>query len=172
MKQVFHAALALAATAAACTAHAHIHLEYGVGNAGSSYKATFQLGHGCSGSATRQISVDIPPGVTGVRPMPKPGWTLELQRAASQGQAPGAVTRVTWAARTPADVLPDSHYDEFVLVGRLPAAAGRIHWPVRQVCEQGRADWTEVPQAGQQAGELKLPAPALDVLPAAGGHKH
>jgi uncharacterized protein YcnI len=55
----------------------------------------------------------------------------------------------------------------------MPAQPGTLYWPVRQVCEEGRADWVEVPQAGQKFGELKSPAALLEVLPGAGaGHAH
>ncbi|HYF44207.1 MAG TPA: YcnI family protein [Ramlibacter sp.] len=144
-------------------AFAHVNLEYGVAPAGSSYKATFKVGHGCDKSPTRQVSVDIPAGVKNAKPMPKPGWTLEVQPA-----------RITWTARTAADMLPDAHYDEFVLVARMPEQPGTLHWPVRQVCESGRHDWIEVPRPGQNPADLKSPAPALEILPGsgAGGHKH
>ncbi|WP_336298422.1 YcnI family copper-binding membrane protein [Ramlibacter tataouinensis] len=148
--------------------------------AASSYKATFKVGHGCGPSATRQLSVAIPDGVSGARPMPKPGWTVAVERAplakpvSSHGRTlTDRVARITWTARTPADALPSDQYDEFVLVAQLPAQAGTLHWPVSQVCEQGRTDWTQVLQPGQPASELQQPAAALEILPAAGGgHRH
>lgn len=162
-------AAALAATAAA----AHVTLEYQVAHAGASYKASFRVGHGCGDSATRQLVVDIPVGVRGAHPMPKPGWDLAIDRAPRPGPAAATdVTRVTWTARSTADALPSAHYDEFVLVARMPAEAGTLYWPVRQLCEQGRADWTEVPVAGQKLSDLKSPAALLEVLPGAGGHAH
>jgi uncharacterized protein YcnI len=170
---------ALAASAAAC-ASAHVVLEYQVAPAGSSYKATFKIGHGCGAAPTRQVSVAIPAGVLSTHPMPKPGWNVEIQR----GKLPQPVTlhgrtvtedvqRVTWTARTPAEMLPSDQYDEFVLAAELPAHEGRIYWPVSQVCEAGREDWAEIPVAGQDAAQLKKPAPILDLLPASGGgHQH
>jgi uncharacterized protein YcnI len=82
--------------------------------------------------------------------------------------------RVTWTARTPADMLPHDQYDEFVVVARTPAKPGTVYWPVNQVCESGRNDWVEVPKPGQKLSELKSPAAALEILPSAdaGGHKH
>ena len=61
-------------------ASAHTVLEYQVATAGQSYKATFKVGHGCGASPTREIVVDIPAGVQGAKPMPKPGWRLEVVR--------------------------------------------------------------------------------------------
>lgn len=167
MQAIFRCA-ARAAFLIACSSHAHVTLEYQVAPAASSYKATFRVGHGCGTSPTRQVAVAIPPGVQGAKPMPKPGWQIDMQRDGDQ------VRRIMWTARTAADALPDGQYDEYVLMARMPAAAGTIHWPVEQVCIQGRHDWTEVPAAGQDRKALKSPAPALEILPAAGagGHAH
>ncbi|MFL6694167.1 MAG: YcnI family protein [Ramlibacter sp.] len=167
------------ALVAASAAQAHVGLEYEVAPAGSSYKATFQVGHGCGASATRQFSVTLPAGVLEARPMPKAGWALEIQRdklaepVARQGRTlTERVGRVTWTARTAADALPSDQYDEFALMTQLPAEPGTLAWPVTQVCETGRADWAEVPRPGQSAHELKNPAPVLQLLPAAGGGHH
>jgi len=168
------AALGLAASA-------HTVLEYQVASAGQSYKATFKVGHGCGVSPTRQIVVDIPAGVQGAKPMPKPGWRLEVTRAklaqpyTSHGRTISEdVTRISWTAKTAEDMLPNGHYDEFVLLGTLPAQAGMMYWPVQQVCEQGRLDWTEVPKPGQKLSDVKSPAAALEIMPSAGaaGHSH
>ena len=154
-------------------------LEYQVAPAGASYKAAFKVGHGCGASPTRQIAVDIPAGMRGARPMPKPGWTLDVQREklaqpyTSHGRSiTDDVVRVTWTAKTPEDMLPNAHYDEFVLVATTPEKAGPVYWPVRQVCAEGRNDWTEVPKPGQKLHDLKSPAALLEVLPQAGGAGH
>lgn len=175
-----HALLFLPVLFAAAAASAHVGLEYEVAPAGSMYKATFQIGHGCGASATRQVVVTLPPGVLEARPMPKPGWTLEIQReklpepVTRQGRTVNErVARIAWTAKSAADALPSDQYDEFVLMAALPAEAGTLAWPLAQVCESGRSDWNEVPRPGQSAHELKNPAPRLEVLPAAGGgHKH
>ncbi|HEY1227811.1 MAG TPA: YcnI family protein [Ramlibacter sp.] len=172
--------LLLSTAFVAATASAHVGLEYHVAPANAMYKATFQVGHGCGPSPTRQIAVTPPAGVLDARPMPKPGWSLEIQReklaepVMRQGRAVNErVARITWTAKTPADALPSEQYDEFVVMAALPAQAGTLAWPVSQVCDAGRADWNEVPRAGQSAHELKNPAPLLEVLPAAdGGHHH
>lgn len=170
MKLLSSPAAAAAAAIACCAAplaHAHVTLEYPVGFAASAYKATFRVGHGCGASPTRQVTVQIPAGVRGAKPMVKPGWSAEAVRDAD-------VVRITWTARTPADVLPADHYDEFVLVATLPSAPGTLYWPVSQVCNEGRLDWTETPAPGRSAKELKAPAAALEVMPAgpAGAHAH
>jgi uncharacterized protein YcnI len=153
---------------AAGATQAHVTLEYQVAHAGSGYKASFKVGHGCGAFGTRQLVVDIPAGVRSAHPMPKPGWQLAIEQAA------GDVARVTWTARSGDAVLASAHYDEFVLVARMPDQAGTLYWPVRQVCEEGRADWVDIPAPGQKLSDLKAPAALLEVLPAggAGGHSH
>jgi uncharacterized protein YcnI len=170
-------AIALACTAAA--AQAHIHLEYAVAPAGSTYKASFQVGHGCGASPTRQFIIEIPPGVRSARPMPKAGWQLDVRReplappVTHRGRTVTEdVTSITWTARGRDDMLASAHYDEFVLVATLPQQAGPLFWPVRQVCEEGRHDWVEVPAPGARNAELKSPAPQLDILPSGPGAGH
>ena len=174
-------ALALCTTGTFHAANAHVVLEYQVAPAGSTYKASFKVGHGCGSSPTRQVVVDIPAGVRGARPMPKPGWALEVRREklaqpfTSHGRSiTEDVTRISWTAKTREDALAAAHYDEFVLVATMPQEAGALYWPVRQVCEEGRNDWVEVPAAGQKLSDLKSPAALLEILPAgtAAGHHH
>jgi uncharacterized protein YcnI len=165
---------------AAAAAQAHVGLASPSAPAGSSFKATFQVGHGCGPSATRQVGVTLPVGVIEARPMPKPGWSLEIQReklaqpVARDGRTIAErVARITWTARTAGDALPSDQYDEFVLMAQLPNVRGALAWPVAQVCDTGRIDWAEVPRPGQLPRDIKNPAPVLELLPASrSGHKH
>lgn len=164
---------------AAFAAQAHITLEYQAAAAGSYYKATFRVMHGCAGSPTRQIVVDVPPGVLGARPMPHPGWNVDVLRenlaqpVTDHGRTVTEdVSRVSWSARTREDFLANAHYDEFVLMARMPSKPGPLYWKVSQVCEQGRTDWAEVPSANQPAGALRYPAAVLEILPAGAGGAH
>src|SRR5437868_51556 len=81
----FSLALRAVFTGAACAiawpAVAHIALEQGTAPAGGVYKAVFQVSHGCNGSATTGVTVQIPVGYQGARPYPKAGWTLTTQTA-------------------------------------------------------------------------------------------
>ena len=60
-------------TLAISQAAAHVTLENREATIGSSYKAVFVVPHGCAGSATVRIAVQIPDGVIAVKPMPKAG---------------------------------------------------------------------------------------------------
>ena len=170
------AALALLSQAT----QAHVTLEYPVATAGQGYKATFKIAHGCGSSPTRVVEVDIPAGGRGAKPPPQPGWPPGVPRRPLGQPYPSHrrtitedTTRIRWSAKTEADQLSSQHYDEFVLVATLTAQAGRLYWPVRQVCPQGRLDWTERPGPGQTWHDLASPAAELELMPAASGaHKH
>ncbi len=181
IKSIANCALCIGAIAAFPSAQAHVTLEYQVAMAGSAYKATFKVGHGRGASPIRQIVVTIPPGVRGAKPMPKPGWAIAIEReklaqpVTDHGRSVTEdVSRITWTAKTRDDYLQNAHYDEFGLQARLPAKPGPLYWPVSQVCEEGRTDWAELPQAGQKLSDLKAPAAYLEILPAdgAGAHNH
>ena len=138
-------ALWIAALLAAPLAHAHIIVAPASAPAGAHQTLVFQVGHGCDGSATTGITVQLPDGVT-AKPMPKPGWTITI-----------AAREITWRGGP----LPDAYYDEFTLQAKLPDAPGRYAFKVGQQCEKGRTDWADVDPAS------KTPAPVLEVTPAA-----
>jgi uncharacterized protein YcnI len=138
-------ALWIAALLAAPLAHAHITVAPATAPAGAYQTLVFKVGHGCAGSATTGITVQLPEGVT-AKPMPKAGWTIAL-----------APREISWRGGP----LPDAYYDEFTLQARLPDAPGRLVFKVGQQCEKGRVDWADVDPAS------KTPAPVLEVVPAA-----
>ncbi len=175
--------MALAATFSLLSAsvQAHVTLEQPRAEAGSAYKAVLRIGHGCDGSPTRALSVRVPAGFRGAKPMPKPGWTVTIRREAlaepyeSHGRKVGDdVAEITWQADAGGAGLPDAYYDEFVLRGQAPLAVGPAWFRVRQVCDKGSIDWAELPPVDGAARELKAPAARLDVTapdPHA-GHAH
>ena len=160
----------------ATNAGAHAILVTPKAEAGSFYKAAIGITHGCAGTPTREVTVLIPAGVTGAKPMPKPGWTIDIERSKlttpreSHGrQVLEEVTKIRWSGGS----LPNAYYDEFSLVATLPAQAGPLYWQVSQACDQGRYDWVEIPAPGQDARELKSPALRLELTPAMHmGHQH
>ena len=162
----------------ACSmASAHVVLEAKQAKVGTGYKAVFGVPHGCDGQATTEVSIDIPEGIIGVKPMPKAGWTLALEKAPyartykfHHGETKSeGVKRVTWSGGS----LPDEYFDQFVLstfvAGELEPGA-TLHFPVTQKCASGEQRWSEIPAAGQAAHSLKHPAPQL--LLAGGDDQH
>ncbi|SEB90307.1 Uncharacterized protein YcnI [Rhizobiales bacterium GAS191] len=161
------AILALSATAAL----AHVTLETQQTPAGGAYKAVFRVPHGCDGSATVKLRVQIPPGVISVKPMPKPGWTLETVKGKYEKTydyygtpTSEGVKEVVWSAGK----LPDEFYDEFVLRGYLTPDLKpdtTLYFPVVQECEKGVHRWIEIPAEGKTAEDYETPAPSVKLLP-------
>lgn len=168
------------AAALATAAQAHVTLESPKAAAGSTYKAVLKVGHGCEGSPTHTVTVQIPSGLSGAKPVPKAGWTLSLRKEKlgtpyeSHGrQVTEDVVEVSWKANTRADWLEDAWYDEFTVRGQLPPTAGPLWFKVSQVCEKGRWDWAEVPKEGMSTQGLRAPAALLEVQATSHtGHAH
>lgn len=178
MKQKIALLLGCLTLWSAQTASAHITLEQESAPAGSAYKAVFRVGHGCDGSATNSITVQIPAGFQNAKPMPKPGWSLKVKRAKLQQPYNlyghwifEDVIEVQWRAGGMAHTLPDAYYDEFILRGSLPPSGGPMWFRVIQDCEQGRKMWVQIPAQGISTEGLKEPAALLMVEPTAPGPK-
>ncbi len=157
---------------------AHIVLSEPTAIAGSYYKASLRVGHGCNGSSTKGISVQVPAGFQGAKPQPKAGWTLATRKAKlatpylSHGKTVTEdVVELRWTAASQEAALPDDQFDEFAFMGRLPDRAGPLWVKVLQTCESGQNDWSEVPAHGTSTRGLKSPAALLDVQ-LAPSHEH
>lgn len=154
----------------ASAAFAHVTLETRQAEVGSSYKAVLRVPHGCDGKATTALRVRIPEGVISVKPMPKPGWELATVTGKYEkgytyhgASVDEGVTEIDWTGGE----LPDAFYDEFVftawLTDSLPAGE-KLYFPVVQECGDAADRWIEIPAAGQDAHDLKLPAPGLTLI--------
>ncbi|HEY8245779.1 MAG TPA: DUF1775 domain-containing protein [Hyphomicrobium sp.] len=174
------AAAALLCLAGSCgAASAHVSLEAKQAKVGAGYKAVLGVPHGCQGSPTTEVIVDIPEGVVGVKPMPKPGWTLSLQKgpyarsyAFHHGETKSdGVKQVTWSGGS----LPDEYFDQFVLstfiAGELEPGS-KLYFPVTQKCVSGEQRWSEVPAEGQDAHSLEHPAPQVILVAREEKHDH
>lgn len=157
--------------ALAYTCHAHVSLEQRSAPAGSSYKATLRIGHGCDGSATTLVRIFVPDSMRGAKPMPKAGWTLTAPRVplAQAYELHGQriaddVREITWRGGP----LPNDWVEEFSFVATLPSTPGPVAIRVLQECESGRIEWFDATQPGEKPP--RWPAAVLDVLP--GGSPH
>ena len=165
-----------AASALICTsiASAHITLESQQTPVGSSYKAVLRVPHGCKGSATVAVRVRIPEGYLDVKPVPKPGWKLDVAKgkypksmSLRDSKVSEGVTEVDWSGGN----LPDAYYDEFVLTGYISddlPAGQTMYFPIVQECERGVNRWIEIPAAESPQvdhSEESEPAAALKLLP-------
>jgi uncharacterized protein YcnI len=163
--------IAAGTTLAASSAHAHVTLENRTAAPGSYYKAVFAVPHGCAGSATVKIRVQIPEGVIAVKPMPKAGWNVETVKGkyTASFEHHGAtisegVKEVIWSGGK----LADDNYDEFIAATYLTATLKpntTLYFPVVQECEQGASRWIDIPQEGKPAHDSKSPAPGVKLVP-------
>jgi uncharacterized protein YcnI len=165
--------LAAIAWLTASPAGAHISLENKQATIGAAYKAVFAVPHGCAGSATTRIRVQIPEGVIAVKPMPKAGWTVDVVNGKYAGEydyhgaklSEGA-KEVVWSGGK----LPDGNYDEFVISTYLTTGLkpnSMLYFPVVQECEQGVSRWIDIPADGHAAHghDGKSPAPGVKLMP-------
>ena len=153
-------------------ASAHVSLETKQAAIGASYKAVFAVPHGCAGSPTVKIRVQIPEGVIAVKPMPKAGWNVDVVEGQYSSEydyhgnkVSSGAKEVVWSGGK----LPDHNYDEFVIStfltdGLKPNTT--LYFPVVQECEKGVSRWIEIPAEGvAHSREGKSPAPGVKLLP-------
>ena len=173
MRMLRGAGALLALLPAVATAHATLETEKAPAN--SFYKAIVRIGHGCDGSPTTAVRVQIPEGLIAVKPMPKAGWELTTT-AGDYAQAydyygtalTSGVKEVAWTGGS----LPDEFYDEFVLRGRLTdfAPGTLVYFPIVQECAAGVHRWIEIPAAGESPDDYDEPAPSVTIVEGEGGH--
>lgn len=166
----FIAGLVLTLSTTAALAHATLERKEASPNA--SYRGVVQITHGCDGQPTNRVSVTIPEGIIGAKPMPKPGWTLSTEKGAYaraypyyHGDIREGVKTITWTGGR----LPDDQVDEFTFLARVSdayAPGSTVYFPVEQDCATGQYRWTEIPAAGQDAHALKSPAPGVRIAAA------
>jgi periplasmic copper chaperone A len=146
---------------------AHVGLEIREATAGSYYHATFNVPHGCAGSATTAITVEVPPEIVTAKPQPKPGWTLRItheklpQPVTVEGnQLTERVKEVSWSGGK----LPDQEFDSFTMMVHLPDHAGPLYFPTVQHCESGETRWTDMPPAGKTSRDVPHPPPVVTLV--------
>ena len=160
------------ATFGVSSASAHVTLENRQAAVGTYYKAVFAVPHGCAGSATVKVRVQIPEGVIAVKPMPKPGWSVEAIKGkyAADYDYHGTklsegVKEVVWSGGK----LPDDNYDEFIVSSYLTGGLKpntMLYFPVVQECEQGVSRWIDIPVEGDaDHSNDRSPAPGVKLMP-------
>jgi periplasmic copper chaperone A len=157
-----------AIVALSTAAFAHASLEEKQATIGGSYKASVLIGHGCDGQATHTVRVTIPEGFYNVKPMPKPGWTLETVTGAYEkpyvshgNESTEGVKEIIWSD----GALEDAWFDTFVFRGSFGAdlAPGEFFFPTVQTCADGELAWTDTTGGdGEPAPKLMLVAGESD----------
>ena len=130
-------------------ARAHISPDPSEALAGSEESISFTVEHGCDGSPTVQLDMQVPDGVSDIVPEPADGWSASVD-----GQV------VTFVGGP----LPDDEELTFAVRMLLPDTPDvTIHFPFVQRCEVGEIRWIDVPTDGA-GSELDEPAPALRLV--------
>jgi uncharacterized protein YcnI len=166
------AALALVALAGSPAA-AHVTGTPSTTAAGAYTVVTFSVGHGCEGSPTTRLEIQVPEQVTSVTPTRNPLYELEknieqLDEPVTDAHGNEITERVASISYTADTPLPEGQRDTFELSFQIPEdAAGEVlAFPTVQTCEQGRTGWTQLPEEGQDADELDTPAPYFEITAA------
>lgn len=154
----------LALTAVPLAASAHVTVTPSGTAAGSYTVLTFAFSHGCEGSPTTALAIDIPESTESVSPTLNPNYTIEKVADGDR------TSQVVYTAITPVE---DGYRDTIELSMRLPddAAGETLSFPVLQTCEVGETNWNQVPEEGEE--EPESPAPVIVVTEATGDeHGH
>lgn len=171
-----------AAAAAAVTflvaapASAHVTVTPTETAAGAYTVLTFSNGHGCEGSPTKQVTIQIPEGINDVTPTRQPFYDVKVTTEklaepvedAHGNKLTERESTVVYTAKTP---LPDGFRDAFEISLQLPEEEGTLAFPTIQTCEKGETAWIEETPEGATE-EPENPAPAFEVTAAEGGDGH
>ena len=174
MSRTGHSLLLIAlGVLATSPAGAHVTLGANQATIGADYKAVFAVPHGCAGSPTIKLRVQIPEGVIAVKPLPKDGWKVDVVNGKYsagydyQGaKLSEGAKEVVWSGGK----LRDHVRDEFVISTYLASGLKpdtMLYFPVVQECEQGVSRWIDIPADGTAAHEHegKSPAPGIKLMP-------
>ena len=141
--------------------------------AGSFTVVTVSVPHGCEGSPTTKVAIQIPEDILAVTPTRNTYYDVakkieklpEPVTDAHGNEVTERVASVVYTAKTP---LPDGQRDAFELSLQIPEKAGEtLAFPAIQTCAKGETAWTEIPTGDQDAEELEHPAPAFEITEAA-----
>jgi uncharacterized protein YcnI len=160
-----------AAIVLAGSASAHVTLENRQAAIGAAYKAVFVVPHGCAGSATVKLRVQIPPGVIATEAKATPGWEVATVTGKYAGEyevqgkkVAEGITEVDWSGGKLPDKTRETFVvDTFLTDGLKPNTT--LYFPVIQECEQGISRWIEIPADADHPHATKWPAPGVKLVP-------
>jgi uncharacterized protein YcnI len=175
-KTTFVAALAASLTVAAPAA-AHVTIAPDEGPADGYATLQVQVPHGCDGSPTKAVRVQIPESVPSVTPQVHPGWEVSTKEGPKDAvelhgeTVTTGVKEIVWTAAD-AGPLPDGRLDLFGMSVKLPAgkAGDPVYFPTVQQCVKGKSAWIQIPQQGESPDDLESPAPAVVLTASEGDH--
>lgn len=168
-------ALATASLAVPAMANAHVFMEPAEAPSGGFPILDVIVPHGCDGSSTTEVTVQIPKDVPSVTPQRSPFYELSTKEGPKDktelfGETvTEGVSEITWTAKEP---LPDAELDKLGVEMALPALdpGEVVYFPTIQKCEKGETRWIQIPAEGETEEDLESPAPAITLTEAEGEH--
>ena len=153
------AALALLVSpmlAPSANAHATVQLYGSEAVAGGYGHVFIRIPHASATASTVKVEVEIPAGVTSVKPQQVGGWK-ESRTMSADGKD---VVAVAWSEGN----LPDTSFQDFGISVKFPATAGTIYFKTVQTLSDGSTvAWISIPAAEQDSHSLPTPAPSVTV---------
>lgn len=136
--------IALALSLFATNSQAHVGFDNDQATQGSYKRFALKVPHGCGTLATDTITIHIPEGIQGAKPMPKSGWSTSILSAKlktpyeSHGTAVTEdVNALTWSNGS----LPSTFYDEFVFQAKVASQPAVLYFDVDQSCGSTVTHW-------------------------------
>ena len=167
-------AAGLLTLAVAAPASAHVTVTPSDTAAGAYTVLTFSVPHGCDGSPTTAVTIQMPEEIVAVTPTRNAYYGVEknlvkLDEPIEDAHGNTITERVGQVVYTSKLPLPDGYRDTMELSLQLPDEAGKtLAFPVIQKCEKGQTGWTELAAEGQDTEELEHPAPTVTITEASG----
>lgn len=163
MKATYTTIFVLAGVLWSTRAQAHVDVSSGPAAANATSEVAFSVGHGCSGADTYRIVVDIPAGVTSVRPMRSDFGTPVVTKDMA-----GTITSVSWQKPAAEALDADTSFYKLILRLKTPNQPfTTVYFGVHQTCRAKDGTMTTVDWVGLPGGSTTAePAAALKVVPA------
>jgi periplasmic copper chaperone A len=155
----------------AAPALAHVELTVNQSAVPGPYTATFTVEHGCSGSPTLLLRVQIPEGIIVVKPSEKAGWAVSTLTGKFKAtynyngaKVSQGVTEVDWSGFLPDKMMDTFSFDAYLTDALKPNMT--LYFPIVQECQVGANHWVQIPAKGKTEDDYQFPAAALKLLPA------
>jgi periplasmic copper chaperone A len=153
--------LVTASLLTASLAEAHVSIVSGPAASSKSQKITFGVGHGCGALDTTKIRVEIPAGISGVRPLASDFGKPIVEKTGNN------VIAVTWEKPEGNRQTDDVEYHELTLRARVDAKPfSVVYFRVIQTCTPAVGDDVVVDWIATTPGAEGEPAAELLVTPA------
>ena len=136
--------LTLALSFFAGNSQAHVGLDNDQAVQGSYKRFALKVPHGCGALATNAITIHIPEGIQGAKPMPKAGWvssTATTKLSTPYDNHGTSVTEDVSALTWSNGSLPSTFYDEFVFQAKVASQSDTLHFNVDQSCGNTVTHW-------------------------------